>query len=109
MPGDLRGALEALLPWGGPAGRTRARGCPYPSPFPDPYSYSYRFPYPTSTPTLAPTLPLQVDRKPTWFFGRIQGANEDGTFEVRLTLALALALALTLTLILTLAPPLTLA
>jgi len=50
-----------------------------------------------------------VDRKPTWFFGRIQGANEDGTFEVRPTLALALALALTLTLILTLAPPLTLA
>ena len=42
-------------------------------------------------------LPLQVDRKPTWFFGRIQGANEDGTFEVRLTLALTLALTPTLT------------
>ena len=52
-------------------------------------------------------LPLQVGRKPTWFFGRIQGANEDGTFEVRPTLALALAL--TLTLIRTLALTLTLA
>ena len=66
---------------------------PVPVPHPLPLALLVLIPLPLPVPVPLPLplpLPLQVGRKPTWFFGCIQAANEDGTFEVRLTLALPL-------------------